>query len=121
MDFLSKNTNVEYPQKVFELGQCVKLNTRSSVGTEDSWELAFAKAGSKVNFTHAKSVLYAYAQAVGKELKVISVDYPMFIPGRSGQILLDGQKVGIIGEVHPQVLSNWKIEVPVAVWELEVK
>ena len=48
-------------------------------------------------------------------------DYPMFIPGRSGQILLDRQKVGVIGEVHPQVLSNWKIEVPVAVWELEVK
>jgi phenylalanyl-tRNA synthetase beta chain len=121
MDFLSKNTNVEYPQKIFELGQCVKLNTRSSVGTEDSWELAFAEAGSKVNFTHAKSVLYAYAQSVGKELKVLARDYPMFIPGRSGQILLDGQKVGIVGEVHPQVLSNWKIEVPVAVWELEVK
>ena len=45
----------------------------------------------------------------------------MFIPGRSGQILLDGQKVGVIGEVHPKVLSNWKIEVPVSVWELEVK
>ena len=121
MDFLSKNTNVEYPQKIFELGQCVKLNTRSSVGTSDSWELAYAEAGSKINFTHAKSVLHSYAQALGKELKVIAVDYPMFISGRSGQILLDGQKVGIIGEVHPQVLSNWKIEVPVAVWEIEIR
>ena len=121
VELLSKNTNVEYPQKIFELGQCVKLNTRSQVGTVDSWELAYAEAGSKINFTHAKSVLHAYAQSIGKELKVISVDYPMFIPGRSGQILLDGQKVGVIGEVHPKVLSNWNIEVPVSVWELEVK
>ena len=121
VELLSKNTNVEYPQKIFELGQCVKLNTRSQVGSEDMWKMAYSEAGSKVNFTHAKSVLQAYARTIGKELKVVSKDHPMFITGRSGQVYLDGTAVGIIGELHPQVLNNWKIEVPTAVWEIEIR
>ena len=121
VELLSKNTNVEYPQKIFELGQCVKLNTRSQVGSEDMWKMAYSEAGSKVNFTHAKSVLQAYARTIGKELKVVSKDHPMFITGRSGQVYLDGTSVGIIGELHPQVLNNWKIEVPTAVWEIEIR
>ena len=54
-------------------------------------------------------------------MKVVSKDHPMFITGRSGQVYLDGTAVGIIGELHPQVLSNWKIEVPVVVWEIEIR
>ncbi len=121
VEFLSKNTNVEYPQKIFELGQCVKLNTRSQVGSEDMWKMAYSEAGTGMNFTHAKSVLQAYARTIGKELKVVAKDHPMFIEGRSGQVYLDGTAVGIIGELHPQVLNNWKIEVPVVVWEVEIK
>ncbi len=121
VELLSKNTNVEYPQKIFELGQCVKLNTRSQVGSEDMWKMAYSEAGSKVNFTHAKTILQAYARTLGKELKVVSKDHPMFITGRSGQVYLDGTAVGIIGELHPQVLNNWKIEVPVVVWEIEIR
>jgi len=121
VELLSKNTNVEYPQKIFELGQCVKLNTRSQVGSEDMWKMAYSEAGSKVNFTHAKTILQAYSRTLGKELKVVSKDHPMFITGRSGQVYLDGTAVGIIGELHPQVLNNWKIEVPVVVWEIEIR
>ena len=119
VEFLSKNTKVDYPQRIFELGQVVNLNKRAETGTIDEHKLAYAEAGSKVNFTHAKSILQSIVRATGKSPTFVARDYPSFIPGRSAEVKLGEKSIGIIGEVHPQVLSNWKIEVPVICWEIK--
>ena len=119
MEFLSRNTKVEYPQKVFEMGQCVRLNSRSETKTVDEWKLCYAEAGS-VDFTRAKSVLQGFARAANFELEFVSRDYPSFIPGRSAEVKIGGKSVGIIGEIHPKILNNWKIGVPVVAWEILV-
>jgi phenylalanyl-tRNA synthetase beta chain len=119
VEFLSKNTKVDYPQRIFELGQVVNLNKRAETGTVDEYKLAYAEAGSKVNFTRAKSILQSIVRATGKSPTFITRDYPSFIPGRSAEVKLGEKSIGIIGEVHPQVLSNWKIEVPVICWEIK--
>ena len=36
-------------------------------------------------------------------------------------IMIDGQKVGIFGEIHPEVLNNFELENPVAAFELEIE
>jgi phenylalanyl-tRNA synthetase beta chain len=48
-------------------------------------------------------------------------NHPTFIPGRCGEIVVKGKVVGIIGEVHPRVLENFGISVPVSGFELEVE
>ena len=112
VEFLSKNTKVDYPQRIFELGQVVN-------GTVDGYKLAYAEAGSKVNFTRAKSILQSTVRATGKAPTFIARDYPSFIPGRSAEVKLGEKSIGIIGELHPKVLTNWKIEVPVVCWEIK--
>jgi phenylalanyl-tRNA synthetase beta chain len=119
IEFLSKNTKVDYPQRIFELGQVINLNKRSETGTVDEYKLAYAEAGSKVNFTRAKSILQSIVRATGKSPTFIARDYPSFIPGRSAEVKLGEKSIGIIGEIHPQVLNNWKIEVPVVCWEIK--
>ncbi len=119
VEFLSKNTKVDYPQRIFELGQVVNLNKRSETGTIDEYKLAYAEAGSKVNFTRAKSILQSIIRATGKSPTFITQDYPSFIPGRSAEVKLGEKSIGIIGELHPKVLTNWKIEVPVVCWEIK--
>jgi len=117
--FLSKNTKVDYPQRIFELGQVVNLNKRAETGTVDEYKLAYAEAGSKVNFTRAKSILQSIVRATGKSPTFVARDYPSFIPGRSAEVKLGEKSIGIIGELHPKVLTNWKIDVPVVCWEIK--
>jgi len=44
-----------------------------------------------------------------------------YIDGRYGEIYLKGSKVGEIGEIHPEVLLNFKLEFPVAAFELSLQ
>jgi phenylalanyl-tRNA synthetase beta chain len=46
--------------------------------------------------------------------------HPSFIEGRVGKVLSGGREIGLIGELHPQVLENWQIAMPCAVFELNL-
>ena len=119
VEFLSKNTKVEYPQKVFEYGKVIELNKKKDVGTEDINKLVYAESSKDVTFTNVKSVLITILSRYNKTAKFVSKDYPSFIPGRSAEVIIDGKSVGLIGELSPSVLSNWKIEMPVAIFEIK--
>ena len=54
IEFLANNKNVEYPQKIFEIGKCTQIVGNQIV---DKTKLAFAIAHSKAVFTEAKQVL----------------------------------------------------------------
>ena len=47
-------------------------------------------------------------------------DYPSFIEGRAGKILINKKEVGIIGEIHPDVLNNFEIEMPSSALEINI-
>jgi len=34
--------------------------------------------------------------------------------------LVDGKEVGFFGEIHPQILANWKLEKPIIALEMKI-
>lgn len=118
MDFLASNTHVEYPQRLFEVGDCTV--TDSNHQPKDVRKLACVSAHAKANFTEMKSHLEPLLMNLGIEFTLESASSPSFLEGRVGTILIGEQEVGVIGEVHPQVLENWKLEDPVAAMELNL-
>ena len=44
-----------------------------------------------------------------------------FHPGRTANVIVDGENVGVIGEIHPDVLENYDIKVRCLVGELDFK
>ncbi len=46
-------------------------------------------------------------------------DYAL-LPGRTAAVAVDGQRVGVIGQVHPRVASQFEIEASVAMFELNL-
>ena len=46
---------------------------------------------------------------------------PSYINGRYGEIYVKKKKIGEIGEIHPNVLTNFKLEFPVAAMELNLQ
>jgi phenylalanyl-tRNA synthetase beta chain len=48
-------------------------------------------------------------------------DLPHLQPGRSAEVLVGGDVIGWLGEVHPDVLASYDCAGPVAVFELQLK
>ena len=47
-------------------------------------------------------------------------EHPTFIKGRVGSIQIHETKIGILGEIHPQILEVWGVETPVTGFELNL-
>jgi phenylalanyl-tRNA synthetase beta chain len=48
------------------------------------------------------------------------VVHPSYIDGRVGEVVINEQRVGIIGEIHPGVLERWKLENPASAFEINL-
>jgi phenylalanyl-tRNA synthetase beta chain len=121
LEALSQNTGEGYPQRVFEIGDCVALDSTSDTGTRDDRTLCYAEADAKTGWNGIKGILEAldvHLEGVNFELE--PSNHPSFIPGRVAKIFVEGQEKGILGEIHPRVLRNWGISVPVSLLELKI-
>jgi phenylalanyl-tRNA synthetase beta chain len=120
MQFLSKNKSREYPQQIFEIGEVVIPDKSSGVKSKNPVRLAWCKADKQADFTHAKQALDFVMRSLGMDYKIIETKHDSFIPGRVGRVVSKGKKIAYIGEMHPQVLENWGLEIPVAAFELNL-
>ncbi|MBI2045501.1 phenylalanine--tRNA ligase subunit beta [Candidatus Pacearchaeota archaeon] len=117
MNVLSENVDAEYPQKIFEIG---KTFSNESKGIMERENLSIAL--SPGNFTETKQIIeyLRIMTSVSLALKEPKSAPGWFIEGRTAEILFEGEKIGFIGEIHPKVLSNWKIRMPVALFEINI-
>jgi len=74
------------------------------------------------DFFAAKGVLSGLLDAVHVPWSVAATSEPepFLHPGRAGQILVGGAPTGWIGEIHPQVASQWDWSEPVAAFEIDL-
>jgi len=121
MEFFSNNQHVEYPQKIFEVGNVILIDEKQETRTRDVRKLAVAIADSRVSYDDIASVLDAFMSLAGVKYKLKKTKHPSFIQGRAAKILVKGKQIGIIGEIRPGVLENWKLEMPVAAFEIEIE
>jgi phenylalanyl-tRNA synthetase beta chain len=121
MEFLGSNQSVEFPQKIFELGKVTLLDETKETRTRDEEWLAAATTHPTASFTEIKSVLDAFFMNLGVEWQIKETVHPSFIEGRVGTATVNGVDVGVLGEVNPQVLEAWKLENPVAAFEINVQ
>ena len=118
LDFLSQNTHEEYPQRLFEVGKATLIDEDRETKTVSESKLAVVLAQPRVTFTDAKEILESLMRHLGFKYELEETEHPSFIPGRVGKIILEGEVIGIIGEIHPEVLEKWGVEMPVAAFEL---
>jgi phenylalanyl-tRNA synthetase beta chain len=79
-----------------------------------------AIAHAAAHFSEIHSCLDILFYHMGKDYTLEPVQHPSFLEGRAGQIVVSGKPLGIIGEVHPEVLERWQIAVPVAAFDVNL-
>jgi phenylalanyl-tRNA synthetase beta chain len=62
------------------------------------------------DFYSLKGVLEAMATELEVQLEVVPGEQPFLHPGRSGRVLVDGEEIGWLGEIHPLVCRDWDLE-----------
>jgi phenylalanyl-tRNA synthetase beta chain len=118
MEFLSINTSVEFPQKIFELGKITLPDETRETRTRDEDWLAAITTHPNANFSEIKSALDSFMGNFGVEWQIKEATHPSYIEGRAGKVIISCVEVGIVGEVNPLVLETWKLENPAAAFEV---
>jgi len=119
---LSENINSEYPQKLFEIGKVFE-EKNNSINEVEKLSCSVAPGG----FTEIKQALEYFSKMLGIEKKVEIVESSgqenakHFIEGRTADIKFNEKTIGLIGEIHPKILKNWRIKMPVALFEIELE
>ncbi len=122
MEFLSHNTHVEYPQKIFEVGYVVVFDGKTETKTRDVTKLACVTTHPNANFTEIKSCLEALFLNMGLKLwRIRETTHPSFILGRTVTIHFKNREIGIMGEIHPQVLNNFELKNPAGAFEINLE
>jgi phenylalanyl-tRNA synthetase beta chain len=60
-------------------------------------------------FYSLKGVLEAMVTELGVAVEVVPGEQPFLHPGRSGRVLVEGEEVGWLGEIHPLVCRDWDL------------
>ncbi|MEM2874195.1 MAG: phenylalanine--tRNA ligase subunit beta [Candidatus Nanoarchaeia archaeon] len=120
LEFLSHNTKKEFPQMIFEVGDVVHYDSKQAEGSKTEKRLAFVISHAQANFTEAKQNLEAIYRNLGKVVVVKDAEHSSFIAGRCAKIFLDNDDIGIIGEIHPEVLQKWGLEMPTVAFEVTI-
>lgn len=115
------STRSFYPHRLFEVGEVVLADPAEDQGSRTTMVLGALIAHAAANYSEIHSCLDLVLFYLGVSYSLESIDHPSFLAGRAGRILSRGQGLGLIGELHPNVLEHWQVTMPVAVFELEIE
>lgn len=98
------------PQERLIIAGAINKNDRG-----DIWEKSLS-----LDVFDIKGILETVFQSlkvINKE--VVSGNHPAFHPLRNGKIIIGGKEVGIFGEIHPEVINNYRIPGKVNLFEID--
>ena len=114
-----ENQHAEKPVKVFEIGSVV---TKEGRIIREEERLGMMLMDSEVSIEMLQAPLYAALRALGVQpVARAGCGLPYMIEGRCASLYLDGQNLGYVGEVRPEVLERLGIEYPVALAEVRLE
>ena len=109
-----------YPHRLFEAGEVAKLDLTQPLGSRTAVVLGGLIAHADAHFSEVHSCLDTLFYYVNQAYSLEPIQHPSFLAGRVGAIVSEGQQIGVIGELHPEVLERWQISVPAVAFEIEL-
>ncbi|KPV62051.1 MAG: Phenylalanine--tRNA ligase beta subunit [Candidatus Bathyarchaeota archaeon BA1] len=122
MKNLTDNRHESYPQQLFEVSDVIKIRREAETCSERRLHVAGVSSHATANFTEIKSFTEALLANLGlTKWEIKETRHPSFMQGRVAAIYAGNRKIGIVGEVHPEVLNNFEIENPTSAFEIDLE
>lgn len=118
LELEANSSAAAYPHRVFEAGEVAVVDEQAPTGSRTELHLGALLAHGEATFSemHADAEYLFYQ--LGLDLVLSETEHSFLLPGRAARILVGGRPVGLLGEVHPEVLARWEIGVPAVALEL---
>ncbi|TLY16958.1 MAG: hypothetical protein E6K67_08875 [Nitrospirae bacterium] len=110
-----------YPHFLFEVGEVAILDVSAETGSRTELRLSALCAHAGASFSECHSFLELLCFYLNKAYRLQPNSHPSFLEGRVAQILVGDQPIGLIGELHPEVLERWQISMPCSMFELTLQ
>ena len=110
--YLDGGTSEPLPREPHHLGAVLIGSARPA-----TWRDPDPRAA---DFYSAKGALTAFLETLRVPFTAEAASEPFLHPGRSAAVLLDGERVGWVGEIHPLVARDWDLTEIVAGFELDL-
>jgi phenylalanyl-tRNA synthetase beta chain len=122
MKNLADNKHHAYPQRMFEVSDVIEINEKAETRTERRLHVVGVSSHPTANFTEMKSYVEALLANLGlKDWTIKETRNPSFLQGRVAAIYVKGGKIGVVGEIHPEVLNNFELENPTSAFEIDLQ
>jgi phenylalanyl-tRNA synthetase beta chain len=122
MKNLMDNKHESFPQRLFEVSDVGRINQRVETRCERRLHVAGVSSHSTANFTEIKSCVEALLHNMGlKRWEIKPTRHPSFLEGRAAAIYLKRREIGVLGEIHPEVLNNFELENPTSTFEIDLE
>ena len=119
LEFLSRNTHVDYPQKIFEVAASINREKSATRPVREDRMISAVTTHAEAGFTEIRSALDALMENIDLGFTVKETEHPSFLSGRCGAIVSNSNEIGIVGEINPRVLRAWGLSLPAAAFELD--
>lgn len=120
MEVLKTNKMKDYPQKFFTTGTVFTSNPKTPTQVEEQAMLSIVSAHPKADYTEIRQILEYALRVLGVQCSFEETEHGSFIPGRVAQLKIDGHSIGVLGEIAPQVIANFNLEMPIAAAEINL-
>jgi len=117
---LENNTHRAYPQDLAEIGLAAAVDETENTNVAEWRSIGAVLARYDATYEDAKARLAALCDDFDVSFQTPPTGHPSFIPGRVADVVVDGETVGVVGEIHPQVLVEHDLELPVAAFEIRL-
>ena len=117
---LENNTHRAYPQRLCDIGLVASVDRDERLKVTEHRTVAGVIATHDTSFEDAAAPLAAICRRFGLSLTTQPTTHPSFIDGRAATIDVGTGPIGIVGELHPRVVTEFDVEVPVAAFEVRL-
>jgi len=119
---LTDNKHESFPQRLFEVSDVGQMDLHEETRVKRRLHVGGVSSHSTANFTEIKSCVEAFLSNVGlKKWQIKPTDHPSFLKGRAAKIYLKLIELGVLGEMHPEVLNNFELENPIGAFEIDLE
>ena len=110
-----------YPHKIFEVGKVAYKDENDNYGAITRQYLGFLQAEKDANYNTAAAQIQTVFYYLSREFDVEESDDTRFISGRAASVLYKGKRIGVFGEVHPELLENFGLYMPCTAAEIDIE
>ena len=121
LEVFTANKHHPYPQNIYEVDDVILIDPSTETGARSTRRLAVALCHARANFSEVKAVMNGILENIALEAEIREGGLDCFIEGRRYVAEAGGEPICWAGELKPEVLESWELEMPVAALEMDVE